>query len=117
MGQILTYAFCLGTPIALSVVLAIFGTRARLRGAEQIRSRIARGDYEKMARAPIRGRNRVLLVAELGLILGMVIIVVAAIFQPALVYSVPGLAATMLMLVSGLLLGVYLSRLLSKPPQ
>ncbi len=80
-NPVLTTIFCLGLLMGLMMVIAIIGTRSRLRDADRIWAQYQRGVYNNWAYPPMSSKVRLLVAANLiaigittVLLLGMILV-------------------------------------------
>jgi len=79
--EILLSVICISIPIGILIVAAVFGTRSRMKYANQIREAQARGAFKDMNMPEHKSRTRhFTLIALIGLS-GMVLSIAIVIFQ------------------------------------
>ena len=72
---------CISIPVGILVVVAILGTRSRLRYADRIRAAQARGAFADMNAPPNRSRFRRLALLALSGVVGMILSLVILVVQ------------------------------------
>ena len=73
MDQILTFTVCLGAPLILITIIAILGTKSRLKMAEHILQGIEEGRFRDLSTPQNAKRIRRITIAQLA-ILGAILI-------------------------------------------
>jgi hypothetical protein len=114
VGSIFGTIICVTILMTPVIIIAILGTRSKIKFAEQIQQNRANGAYRDWDKPPISTRLRTMMSLQLFLLLGLVIWLVTGLIEPVSIFSQPRLIILTIIFILIFTIGIVLQRMVAK---